>query len=165
MTTVTISKQALFDLVNQETVYMSDPVGSAQDNTVKRLADVLPMTENERDYFNTKLFEVGVRILEKIAPYTKDIDTPYVITDETDTTHPDSIIYTFTLPDGANSAVITPLIQQYIVESLVRYIVMEWLKIKGVSPGLKETEFNRSLDNIKTAFMYGRKTVKTFRTL
>lgn len=165
MITFVISKQELFDLVNQETVYMSDPIGSAQDNTVKRLADVLPMTENERDYFNTKLFEVGVRILEKIAPYTKDIDTPYAITDETDATYPDSVVYKFTLPDGANGTVIIPLIQQYIVEALVRYIVTEWLKIKGVNTEHKETEFNRSLSNIKTAFTYGRKAVKTFRTL
>lgn len=165
MTTLIITKQELFNLVNQETIYLSDPVGAEHDNAIKRLADVLPMTENDRDYFDIKLFEVGTKVLQKIAPYAKTIDYPYTVTDSTDPTYPDSVVYKFTLPTGSRVGVAVPLIQQYIVESLVKYIVKEWLKTKGLSPELKEMEFNYSLDSIKTAFMYGRQAKTKYRTL
>ena len=165
MTTLIITKQELFNLVNQETVYLSDPVGSVKENSINRLADVLPMTEDDRDYFNIKLFEIGVRIFQKITPYTKNITQPYTITDPTDLTNPNSIIYKFELPLGAVTDVATPLIQQYIVESIVKYIVKEWLKIKGYSTELKDLEFNYSIDNIKSAFMHGRKATLKYRTL
>jgi len=165
MTTIAITKQELFDLVNQETVYLSDPVGAEQDNAIKRLAEVLPMTENEKDYFNIKLFEVGAKILEKIAPYTKEVDYPYTITDSSDPNFPDSIVYKFSLPDGSRVGVAIPLIQQYIVESLIKYIVKEWLKTKGINSELKELEFNLSLNNLKSAFIFGRKSKTTYKTL
>lgn len=165
MPTMTIKKETLFKLVNQETIYLSDPIGSQEKNITNRLADIIPLTEDDKSYFDIKILEVGVRILEKIAIYTKDIEYPYTVTDSLDQNYPDSIVYVFELPEGAHVGVIIPLLQQYITETLVKYIVSDWLKTKKFDFSIKELEFNNSLNKIKSAFLFGMKAVTKFRTL
>ena len=167
MTTIVITKQELFDLVNQETVYLSDPVGAEQDNAIKRLADVLPMTEDDRDFFNVKLYEAGVRILNQLAFNVEGVDFPYSVTDDTDPFHPNSIVYKFNLYNGANELVVLPLVQQYVAESLIKYIVLEWLKVKGYTNYIpqKTLEFENSLSEIKSSLMYGQRAKKKYVTL
>jgi hypothetical protein len=170
MTTIIFTKDELFNLVSQETIYLSDPIGTSEDNTAKRLSDVLPLTEDDRDYFNTKLYSVGVSILNKIGAYLTDVDDtiitdPYVVTDGTDVTYPNSVIFKFAIPAASNLGVITPQVQQYMTEAIVKYIVKEWLKVKGYPYQMKEQEYEESLKNIKSSFMYGRKATVKIRTL
>jgi hypothetical protein len=165
MTTIILTKDELLNLVSQETIYLSDPIGTSEENTAKRLADVLPLTKDDTSFFDIKLYEVGTRALAKLAPYTADITYPYTITDETDPTYPNSVVYIFTLPATSREGVVLSMIQQSIVETIVKYIVKEWLKVKGYPYQMKEQEYEESLKNIKSSFMYGRKATVKIRTL
>ena len=176
MATLIISKDELFNLVNQATVFMANPVGSEKTNTDNRLAEVVPLTKDNMDFLNIKLYEVGIKILKKIAPYTsgkaKDgdialqtIQYPYTITDATDPTYPNSFVlqyYFYTDNDiGAQSY----MIQQAVIEALSKYVIKEWLKTHSFPYQIYEQEFEEALGNIKSAFMYGRRAKTKFRTL
>lgn len=165
MTAIIITKTELFERVSQETIYLSDPIGAKEANAENRLADILPITKDDMPYFETKLYEVGVEVLKKIAPYTSGIDFPYRITDATETTYPNSIIFQFNLPSELMMGVIITLLQQAITETLILYIIKEWLKTKNYPYQEKELQYEKSLSKIKQSFMFGKRAKTTYRTL
>ena len=168
MATLIISKTDLFNLVNQATVYMADPVGNEQANADNRISYIVPFTKDNMDFLNTKLYEVGIKVLKKIAPYTSgkatsdsvDLETiqyPYTITDDTDPTYPNSFVLQYFFYTDNDIGVQSYMIQQAVIESLSKYIIKEWLKARGFPYQIYEQDFEKSLDNIKSAFMFGRK--------
>lgn len=176
MATIVVSKTQIFDLVNQGTVYLSDPVGPLQNNADNRLAEIVPLTLDNMDFLNTKLNEVGIKILKKIVPYTSGkiastdttlttITYPYTITDSTDPNYPDSVILQYFFYTDNDIGAQAYMIQQAVIETLSKYIIKEWLKTKGYPYQVQEMEFEKALANIKTAFMYGRRASLKIRTL
>jgi len=160
-------KKEIFERVQVQSVYLSDPVGTKEGNTSIRIADVIPITSSEDDIFYTYMYEAGARVLELIGAYTEDIDFPYQVTDSTDPEFPESIIYEIELYSGAKIGKVIPILQMAVAEALIYYIVKEWLKIKGYAPGaaVYEDKCEKAFDSIRTALMYGQRVRKKYRIL
>lgn len=162
----------LFAMVNLETIAISDRIGSDSVATLNRLADVIPLTNDDIIYFNIFLNRGGARVFEAMAAYAETVDSdgneiyPYYITDETDTTYPKSIVYKISLHTDVKPAIAIPLITSTICKALVTFIIKEWLKLKGFNDmvTIKEIEFENSLSDIKRGLTFGIRATKTYRT-
>lgn len=170
MITVAFTKDDIFRLVENDTIYLSDPVGSNEQLAAQRIGDVIPMHEDDKiSFFHPKLYEVGARIFKVVGYNITGISFPYVVTDATYPADefPSSIVWRFNLYDSANEFVVMPLAQQYISEALVRYIVAEWLATKGYGEmaALRMAQFEHSLSEIKSSLMYKQRTTTKYRTL
>jgi len=166
MVTIIYEIDSVFNMVSQETIHISDQLVADQVMDV-RLADKIPLVKDDWNEYITLLRRSAVEILKKIGYATEDIDYPYYVTDETDASNPDSIIFQIALFDDAKHGVILPILQQEMCKAIVGYIVKEWLKIKGFAQqyGIKENDYQTALKEIKSALMYGQRGVKTYRTL
>jgi len=176
MATLIVTKDDLFHLVNQATIFMANPVGPEQANADNRIAEVVPLTKDNVDFLNTKLYEVGIKILKKIVPYTsgkvladdialQTIQYPYTITDANDPTYPNSFVLQYYFYTDNDIGAQGYMIQQAVIEALSKYVIKEWLKVHNYPYQIYEQEFEAALENIKTAFMYGRRAKTKFRTL
>ena len=167
--TVAFTKDEIFRLVSQDTIYLSNPIGDKPTLSAQRIAEVLPMLEDDKDFFSIKLYEAGTRIFRMVGYNVTDIDYPYVVTDSTyaEDEFPSSIVFRFNLYTGANEYVVMPMVQQHMVEALIRYVVAEWLTLKGYGDmaALKMKQFEYSLSEIKSSLMYGQRATKTYRTI
>ena len=169
MITVAFTKDEIFRLVSQDTIYLSDPVGEKNNLVAQRISEVIPMLKDDQDFFSIKLYEAGSRIFRIVGYNVTGIDFPFLVTDSTYPVDefPSSIVFRFNLYDGANEYVVMPMVQQHIAEALIRYIVAEWLLTKGYGDmaALKMKQFEFSLQEIKSSLMYGQRATKTYRTL
>lgn len=171
--TIAFTKEEIFRLVNEETIYLSDPIGTKDNNAASRIADVIPLTQDDKSFVDVKLYEVGARILSKTGFNVTDIQYPYAVTDDTypPGEFPDCIVFRFNLYTNvaveANKYVVLPMVQQHIMEAIVAYIVTEWLKIKGYEGQVPiyQEKFIEALREIKSALMYKQRASKTYRTL
>lgn len=162
----------LFDMVNLETVAISDRIGSDSMATLNRLSDVIPLTNDDIVYFNIFLNRGGARVFEALAAYAELVDVdgedvyPYYITDSTDTVYPSRVVYKITLHDQIKPAIAIPLLTSTICKALVTFIVKEWLKLKGFNEmvTIKEIEFEKTLSDIKRGLTFGIRATKTYRT-
>lgn len=176
MATLIVSKTQIFDLVNQATVFMADPIGPKETNVLNRVAEIVPLTLDNIDFINMKLYEVGIMILKKAFPYTsgkvaetdttlETIQYPYTITDDTDPNYPNSFVLQYFFYTDNDIGAQSYMIQQAVIETLWKYILKEWLKTRGYPYQLYEQEFENALSNIKSAFMFGRRASLKIKTL
>lgn len=166
--TLTYTKEELHHLVNQQTIYISDPVGTKEANTINRIADIIPLTNDDKDFFNTSLYQVGNKVLTKLAYDVEDIEVPFIISGNNDPEYPDPLVmYKFNLYSGANELVVVPQVQQAVSMALINGIIEDWLTVKGFFQQalVYKEKYENALFDIKSAMMYGQKTTKTYRTL
>jgi len=155
------------DRVNSQSVYVSDPVGDKNSNSAMRIADVIPVTNSETDIVTQFLYQAGVNILEEIGAYTKDIDYPYTITDSTDPEFPNSIIFEVELNKNSKEGVALPMLQQAIADTLIYYILTEWVKVKNYNAAylVFQTKYDQALKQVKSSLMYGNKAKKPYKIM
>ena len=168
MVTITYTKDELINLINHQTIYLSDPLGKKEDNAANRLADVVPLTNDDRSFFDVALFDVGTKVFTKLAYDIDGIESPFIISGNEDPEYPDPlVIYRFNLYAGANALVVLPQVQQTIAEALINGILASWLQTKSyINQALIYAEkFEQSLTDIKSSLMYKQKASKTYRTL
>jgi hypothetical protein len=163
MTIIVITKDELLRLVGLETLYLANPSGVENTPAGNKLQDIVPLLKEDMPFFETRLYEVGINILKEVIPYVKEIDVPYTITDSEDEYYPDSIIFSFNLPETSQVGVAIPIIQQEILNTISGYIIKEWLKSKQYPYKDKEEVYFTSLSEIKSAFMCGRKTTLKYK--
>jgi hypothetical protein len=164
---IIFTKKEILDRVNVHTINISDPVGSAKENTTARIADVIPLTNDDIHTYYQLMYQAGIKILEYIGAYTTDIDEPYLVTDDTDVDNPDSIIFEMEYHDDAKPGIITPIVQQSMAEALIFYIVKEWCKMKNFlnAANIVEINYNESLPKIKSGLMYQHRVKKKYRIM
>ncbi len=164
---IIFEKSEIFERVNVHTITVSDPVGSKEQNSLARIADVIPLTNDDKDKLYTLMYEAGIRILEYIGAYTTGIDYPYQVTDDTDPEFPDSIVFEMEFYTGAKEGIVIPIVQQSIAESLILYIVKEWLKRKNFLQAavIVEDQYQESLPKIKSGLMYGQRVKKKYQII
>jgi len=166
--TLTFTKKELLDLITNRTIYLANPVGEKEKQGANRIGELIPLMEDDYSFFNSALFSASKKVYSKLAYNVTDIDIPYVISGDDDTDYPDPIvIYRFNLYTGANEKVIIPMVQQAVVESLIYFIISEWLTTKNYfdQAAIFNKKFEESLPDIKSALMYGQRASKTYRTL
>lgn len=165
--TLTYTKDEIFKLISDTSIYLSDPLGEKDTNRLNRVGDVIPVTEDDRSFFDVVLFDIGNKILKKLAYDVADIDVPFVISGNDDEEYPDPlIIYRFNLFTGANDLIIVPQVQQAVSMALVNGILAEWLTVKNYfqQAAIVQAKFEQALLDIKSALMYGQTATKTYRT-
>jgi hypothetical protein len=169
---IIFTKKEILDRVNVHTINISDPVGSKEQNTTARIADVIPLTNDDVGTFYELLWQAGIRVLEYIGAYTDDVDNPYLITGSAETPEtvglpPDSIIFEMEYYEDAKEGIVTPIVQQAMAESLIFYIVKEWCKMKNFlnAANIVAINYNESLPKIKSGLMYGQRVRKKYRIM
>jgi len=164
---IIFEKKEIKDRVTNLTIDISDPIGSNEANATMRIADIIPITNDETVSFETLLYEAGARVLEQIGGYTDGVDYPYQVTDETDPEFPLSVVYEIELYSGAKVGLVIPIVQQAMTESLIYYIAKEWCAYKGYyqTASVLERKYADAYDRIKSGLKYGQRPKLTYRTL
>lgn len=169
MITITTNTDTLFNYVIQRTVYYSRRL-----NESTQEADIIPMTEDEKDFFSTYAKEAALYLWEKMATFAAADETePFTISING---YFHKITWKLDEPTGYIAGVQDPLIEGWIDKCIISYIVSEWLRIKGFdtySTGgrggvsawqMEWGKFTETLEKIKSALMYKNTATTTYRT-
>lgn len=125
--------EKLRDEVEMKTSYLGR---FRKTESAAHLLDMLHMSKDEADLFNSYLKTGMSLIFGRIGKYTKNLHNAYRFEPElADTVSPyeDSVHYTIEWGDGYNQNYIEPL-NQHIFDTLVWYIIWRWLMLVGQFP-------------------------------
>ena len=133
MINISINIEHLFNLVNQRTLYIADQIDAALG---AMMIDKVPITEDDRTYFNTALRDASVRVALKFSALSKGLDVPFTV-DETNG------VVVFRVDETRSStqaAILETVLPGMIMRAIMLWIVSDWLRIKGVSANYYVTE-------------------------
>lgn len=169
MITITFDIEKLFNLVIQRTVYFSTQLDQA---TVK--ADLIPMTEDDREWFYTCLREACTKVWEKLGTFAAaSEDFPYILDiegDESSTSSAENkIIFKLDEPASYRPGVQNALVTNAIQNAIVFFIVCEWLRLKGFTERdnnwqIEYTKHTLALPEIRRHMEYYEKPKLKYRT-
>jgi len=187
MITIIFDIEKLFNLVIQRTVYFSDQLDQ---NIVK--ADLIPMTEDDRELFYTLLQEASGTTWEVLATWAADSEAdPYLFNlddgGESTSTYINKVV--FKLDESGHNYIVrdedgvevvqdhhinpqfkggvsNPLLINAIQKAMVSFVVSDWLRLKGFDQNW-QIEFARhqqGLTDIRRAMEYRRRAKTKYRT-
>ena len=166
MITISFEIESLFNHVIQRTVYYSKRL-----NQSPQEADIIPMTEDERDFFYTWLRQGANLAWEKIATFaSEDVDAPFILDidgdDASTSSQYNSLVYRLDEPTGYVGGVQNPMITNAIHDTIVSYVVSEWLRMKGYDQNwqIEWAKHLEGLARIKSALMYKNTAKLTYKT-
>ena len=132
MITVSINTEHLFSLVNQRSLYIANQL-DPQLNEL--MIDVIPITEDERDFFKIALRDAAVRLASVISPISKDASTPFILDEENGLLH-----YTVDETRHSQPQLLESIMPALIMRGCVVWILSDWLRIKGLHRDFYQTE-------------------------
>lgn len=190
MITIIFDIEKLFNLVIQRTVYFSDQV--LEDKTGNK-ADVIPMTEDDREWFYSTLQEASGYAWEVLGAWAADsADNPYIFdldgSESSTSGNINNIQYKLDEPGHQyiqydedtglevpqdhhlnpkyKGGVQNSLVVNAIQKTLMSFVVSEWLRLKGFDENWKIelARFNAGLSDIRRAMEYRRRLKTRYRT-
>lgn len=169
MQTFIFDIEKLFNLVIQRTVYLSSQVDQSD---VK--ADLIPMTEDDREWFYTALQEASTLVWERMGTWAAaDPDKPYIFDldgAEASTSNTfNHIVYKVDPPPAYVPKLQDQLVLQAIQNALVFRVTCDWLMIKGFDQADKQwqidfTKHSNALLEIRRYMEYKERPKTIYRT-
>lgn len=126
--TLTYTYDDLLNWIYQDSLYLAQTL-------TRQMKDLgvmqeIPLTVNERSWIYGVLYDAATKVAEFISPwnhYESDVDDPITITEGT------SIVFDFVINSLVNSDIVTPRLTKSIEKYLVKFVLAQWMKTKGIN--------------------------------
>jgi hypothetical protein len=122
--TITYSVDDLFDIVQEETLNIANIANTGQ-------VDNIAITNNETGIFR-RLLKQGAndafKVFSVLCKVLTDGDVPIALDFVSD---PMTLIYNLVPAESVNIPIYTPIFTNKLQDTIIKFIIVEWLRLKG----------------------------------
>ena len=122
--TITYSVDDLFDIVQEETLNIANIANTGQ-------VDNIAITNNETGIFR-RLLKQGAndafKVFSVLCKVLTDEDVPIALDFVSD---PMTLIYNLVPAESVNIPIYTPIFTNKLQDTIIKFIIVEWLRLKG----------------------------------
>ena len=162
------SIKGLSDLIMQRSMYLADHIGAQGTEVMEKI----PITNDDYDFVFQNVFTGATEIFTRLSAYSRELaagvegyEEEYTFTTAAAENVQPAVVLRFVLKTEQDSRFINYPLRRALEAALVRFVLAEWLKLKGIDQWqVEHIEFEKYLSDARHRLMMGETATIKHRT-